>query len=443
MKKLILPIILFTFLSLVISSDAYAQSSDCWKEYSDIKPICDQAALKNSSCTDPDSNSPCHQDSNRLLDKCDQANSTLHTCLGLDKEPWILQSSKPGHLTCGEWKKLMIAGTAKNCVVPLSEISEKILWCLSSFAEISQARGHPVDYVLDFDLNSCNVTEDDLRQIKAGLPLTSGSSGISQSGTNDKGTNNKGKGPSLFNIFGINPYQTWLNIQELVSARAFMATGSLERFTESTVLHGVGKVPTWEKDAKEMGEINKFYDQASERFLKLKGKTGWTDINDTTKKVLIESAKDPVTIKKDSALINLQPQFGENGVLETGSKPMLRLGAVDVIVEPQDGKQFEMQTPNAEIFVIGTKFSVIYDNKKNETIVAVYKGKIGIKTNDGKTVTVSPDGDKPGVVVITQKLSATKLAFAGIVLAAIVGGMIFLLKKWVFKTTFPKKKSSR
>lgn len=232
-----------------------------------------------------------------------------------------------------------------------------------------------------------------------------------------------------FNFFGINPFRTWLNLVELAQARAFIGTGGLERFTETTILHGIGKETSLEKDARKMEEINKFYDQASERFLKLKGKTEWTEIDDTTKKLLIETATDPVTLKKDSSLIDLQPHGGEKGILETGDKPMLKSGAIDVIIEPQNGKQFEIQTPNTEIFVIGTEFSVIYNQKTGETWLAVYKGKVEIKTNDGKIAQVSPDGNKSAVVVVVQKLSVTKLAVAGLISAALIGGVILILKR--------------
>ncbi len=232
-----------------------------------------------------------------------------------------------------------------------------------------------------------------------------------------------------FNIFSINPYQTWLNLVELANARAFIATGELDRFTESTFLHAVGSEPYWERDTRAKEAYDKFYNNATERILKLKGKTGLTEINDSTKKTLIETERDSVTIKKDATTIDLQPINGQKGVLEAGDKPILKSGAVDVIVEPQDGKQFEIQNPNAEIFVIGTEFSVIYDEQKGETLVAVYKGKVEVKTNDGKTTTITPDGEKPGVVLINQKLSGGKVALAGLAAVTIIGGTLFFLKK--------------
>lgn len=429
---------IFLFSITSRSTSAYAQSADCWKEYSDARTICNEAGTKRNSCTGSDLSSPCYQESDILFDKCDQANNGFYQCLGVDKNPWKLQSSKPGHLSCQEWKMLGIAGTAQNCVAPVTETFEKKLWCLNSAAEISEVRSHPVDYILDFDPYSCITTEDDVKEFKANLSLIPGSSQeISQKVIKN---NTKQKEPSPFNFFDINLYQTWLNLVELAQARAFVGTGALDRFTESTILHSAGRETVWEKDARKTEEINRFYYEATERLLKLKGKTGLTDISDNTKKTLIESAEDPVTIKEGSAIINIQPHAGEKGILETGSKLMLKSGAVDVIVEPKNGKSFEMQTPNAEIMVIGTEFSVIYNQKENKTLLAVYKGKVEVKTRDGKNTTVTPDRDNPGVVVVSQKLSIIKLALAGLVLVAVVGGVFMILKRKFISKGFIKKK---
>ena len=61
-----------------------------------------------------------------------------------------------------------------------------------------------------------------------------------------------------------------------------------------------------------------------------------------------------------------------------------------------------------------------------------------VKTKDGKTTTVSPDGDEPGVVIVTQKLLVPKLAVAGLVLAGAIGGVILVLRK-----RFSKEKKRR
>ena len=94
-----------------------------------------------------------------------------------------------------------------------------------------------------------------------------------------------------------------------------------------------------------------------------------------------------------------------------------------------DGQQFEVQTPNIDLFVIGTEFSVIYDPKKDQTFIAVYKGQVEVKTKTEQKAIVSPNGDKPGIVMITQKLSVIKLFAAALILAVVIGGAVFFIRR--------------
>lgn len=122
------------------------------------------------------------------------------------------------------------------------------------------------------------------------------------------------------------------------------------------------------------------------------------------------------------------------GVNQGSDKKLLNLeeGEVEVIKNEPDITDSEydgIKTPNATVVSVQTHYWVSYDKKKNQTTVAVYEGKVEIKTNDGQTTTVIPDGDKPGVVVVAQKLSFAKLAIGGIVLVVIVGGIVWLIKR--------------
>lgn len=89
----------------------------------------------------------------------------------------------------------------------------------------------------------------------------------------------------------------------------------------------------------------------------------------------------------------------------------------------------EVKTPNATVNTKGTHYWVSYDADKKKTVVGVYEGKVEVKTRDGKTTTISPDGDKPGVVMFTQKLSPVKLILVGLALAAVVGGTVWFVKR--------------
>ena len=99
---------------------------------------------------------------------------------------------------------------------------------------------------------------------------------------------------------------------------------------------------------------------------------------------------------------------------------------------------FNLETSEAEVSSRQTYYSVSRNQDKKATLVLVYEGEVEVKTKDGKTTTVSPDGDEPGVVIVTQKLLVPKLAVAGLVLAGAIGGVILVLRK-----RFSKEKKRR
>lgn len=120
--------------------------------------------------------------------------------------------------------------------------------------------------------------------------------------------------------------------------------------------------------------------------------------------------------------------------------PLILLGEMEVAYEnpvdentqkPADWEKikFVVKTPNASVTVSRTHYLVRFDEKENKTTVAVREGQVEVKSTDGKVVSITPDGGQPGVVVVTQKLSPVKLAVAGAVLAVVVGGIIWFLKK--------------
>lgn len=93
------------------------------------------------------------------------------------------------------------------------------------------------------------------------------------------------------------------------------------------------------------------------------------------------------------------------------------------------GSTIDVETPGAKVRSKGTHYWVSYDPDNKETVVGVYEGEVEVKTKDGKTTTVTPSGDKPGVVVVSKKLSVTKLAIFGLVLAAVLGAVVLLIKR--------------
>lgn len=255
--------------------------------------------------------------------------------------------------------------------------------------------------------------------------------------------NQTGKDGNLFNIFGANPFQTWLNLKGLAEIAAYIGTDAVIKdagYLFSSIERAQQKQ---EAESNELFEEVKFVQEASARFgeLRLQDKIRAGEI---VKKydTRVEATDQPVLIKMDSGTLKLHPLNGQTGVIEPESNwPMLKSGALDVIVEPQNDQQFEVQTPNMDLFVIGTEFSVIYDPKKDQTLVAVYKGQVEVKTKTGQKEILSPKGDKPGVVLVSQKLSVWKLVLTGLIFTAVIGGAIFFLKRRGKKISpFKKKK---
>ncbi|MBI2021679.1 FecR domain-containing protein, partial [Candidatus Daviesbacteria bacterium] len=90
--------------------------------------------------------------------------------------------------------------------------------------------------------------------------------------------------------------------------------------------------------------------------------------------------------------------------------------------------QFGVDAGWLGVTVSRTHFWVLKDRTNKSTVVGVYEGEVEVKTRDGHMIKIKPDGDKPGVVVVTQKLSVIKLAILGAVMAAIVGGVFWFIK---------------
>ena len=89
-----------------------------------------------------------------------------------------------------------------------------------------------------------------------------------------------------------------------------------------------------------------------------------------------------------------------------------------------------IKTLNAFIKSKGTHYRVSFDRNKQLTVVTVYEGEVEIKTLDGKTVKVTPEGGNPGVAVVRKRLSVPKLVLTrGVLAAIIIGGAFLVFKK--------------
>lgn len=114
-------------------------------------------------------------------------------------------------------------------------------------------------------------------------------------------------------------------------------------------------------------------------------------------------------------------------------KRMLKLnkGEIEVKIKNANSKEkFGVQTEFLDLIVIQTHFWVSHDPDKKQTVVGVYEGEVEVTPRgSNKSIRVSPNGDRPGVVVITQKLSVIKLAVAGLVVVVVLVGVILFARK--------------
>lgn len=190
--------------------------------------------------------------------------------------------------------------------------------------------------------------------------------------------------------------------------------------------------------------------------IKLPGQNKWIDLKQGDKipsGSTIFTGMDATTVLsiKGKGVLEVLP-FTEITVSEQGLKQAasegktttdlkLRTGDIEVNVEGGAyGASMQVRTPNMVAGVRGTHFWVSYDKDRKLSTVGVYEGKVEIKSSGrDKSALVSPNGDKPGLVLITQKLSVTKLALGGLVFVAVIVGVVLFLKRRRNRTFRAKK----
>lgn len=306
------------------------------------------------------------------------------------------------------------------------------LWCSLTVDELTPEetaqglkfpyRNRPPDYTMDH--SSDYWSEDIERGMKClgGEAEQENSTQPGQLQSDQTGKQKKqSKDGNPLSVFEFNPLETWRNIQGLLN----IPEGLKSLVQTAEILSGPAEIKIRiPEPAISLDPEGKHWD-----FL-----PGYIP-HESIKPGSTITATKLSTFQTGPAVIQLRPNDNQEGSMYIGTHPFLRSGEAEIIVEPQNGQQFELQTPNAEIFVIGTKFLVAYNPKEDQTLVAVYEGKVEVKTKDGKTAAISPIGDNPGVVLVTQKLSVIKLAVVGFVVVGIIAGII-----WTFKRKFSKKK---
>ena len=311
-----------------------------------------------------------------------------------------------------------------------------------------------------------------------------------QTGQQEK-QNKSGEDNNPFNIFAINPFEAWLKLKavsdipqlfadayvDIFYEHALWGPGALEQLTIEDIFGGTlgSQLPSELKTAITVKDEEEawaflpnyvFPDKENITVVKGQGQLNSPDLNqfipvtsrDTPLFItyidsVMESTSDMVQLRyswaaDSGAVINVSPQSEVMFLKPTQDektqelKRMVKLnkGEIEFKVKQANKKEkFGIQTDFLELIVIGTHFWVKNDPEKKQTLVGVYEGKVEVVTKDGKITIITPDGNKPGVVVVVQKLSITKLILVGAVLVVIIGGVFFFFKRRENKTVKVKK----
>ncbi len=137
-------------------------------------------------------------------------------------------------------------------------------------------------------------------------------------------------------------------------------------------------------------------------------------------------------------------QAGKEG--KTSTDIYLKTGEIEINVEPlnitpggsgQQGWGMSVYGPYYAAAVRGTHFWVKQDNNVGSGVVGVYKGTVNVKNDSGSGQEISPQGDKPEVVLAAKKVSVAKLVLYALGVAAVIVAVVIL------KRRFSSKKSSK
>jgi len=306
--------------------------------------------------------------------------------------------------------------------------------------------------------------------------------------------NKSNKNGNPFNIFAINPFEAWLKLKavsdipqlfadayvDIFYEHALWGPGALEQLTIEDIYGGtlgpqfpseLETAITVKDEEEAWAFLPNYVFPDKENITVVKGQGQIKPPNSDRSVMVIPSddmpefiiyvdsiftgaTPDMVTLRytwgsESGAVINVSPQSEVKFLKPTQDektqelKRMVKLnkGEIEVKIKQANKKEkFGIQTDFLDLIVIGTHFWIKNDPDRKLTLVGVYEGEVEVKTKDGKITTVSPNGDKPGVVVVVQKLSIPKLILVGAVLVVIIGGIVLFLKKRKIKTFRSKKK---
>lgn len=272
------------------------------------------------------------------------------------------------------------------------------------------------------------------------------------------------EGPSWLEFLGINPYQTWLRLQEIAEVAEFYASGDLEESLQRGFVNLFGAKTVRQKNEETVKAQEKAFESVFGKDWreqlnqppKIDFKTeenAWkipapkeesvTDIPGTidSKRYSWEADSGAIIKSNDWEKIEFKEPTVEDDVITRTVK--FKDGEMEVKVKNDKPtvNRFAVDANGFfDLVVIQTHFLVSYNPDARQGAVIVYEGEVEVKNKDGKVIKVKPDGNKPGVVVVTQKLSVVKLAGLGMVLVVAISGVAFILRKRLSSKSFKKKK---
>lgn len=366
--------------------------------------------------------------------------------------------------TCEEWKD--IYGTEECPNAARKGGNNKEIWCYDPKVAESYAGGFgeyvgnkvyetSPTYTVDFDYNAC--LESWVKE-KGITPPVSDSAETQPPETPRQARQPSGSaGPGLIEFFGINPYQTWLRVKEMMEVTEFIGTGGLETATEKFFSQIGGKKTIAEREVEQIKAREDSYKRAfgenwqeaiyrqpaltpkvEQKAWETKAPAGEnvTDVSGVSNTKRYSWDTDSGAVINTSSWKNIEfkePVVDDQEITRTvkfkGS------GEVEIKVKNIDPEQnkIRVETDFFDLFVIQTHFWINQDTDKKVAVVGVYEGEVEIRSKDGKTIRIKPEGDKPGTLVISKKFSIAKLAIVSVIAVASIGGLVWFIKKKIAK----------
>lgn len=178
--------------------------------------------------------------------------------------------------------------------------------------------------------------------------------------------------------------------------------------------------------------------------IKLPGQSEWKDLKQGDRippGSTIFTGMDTTTVLsiQDKGVVQIlsftEVTISEEGLSEPGKTTTeidLQTGEIEVNIEGgvYTAPLMQVFTTNVVAGVRGTHFWVSHNKDKRLSTVGVYAGEVEVqaKGSDQSTL-VSPNGDKPGVIVVTQKLSMIKIATSLVVVLTAIVAIFWFLKR--------------